>query len=251
MHRTTPEHTPTEYVPRHLRKNGTFTVYCVVLNMHLVVATYNIHRCVGWDGRHCRERILDVLRELQADLIALQEVDTEDTLQWFADRLCMTAIAGPILQHTGSCGNGILTTCTMDAIRLVDLTVVDYEPRGAIDVDIMCGNEKVQVIATHLGLRPGERRWQARQLLKRFGSHHCILMGDINEWFMWGRPLRWINKIFGCSPHLRSFPSFFPIFALDRIWIKPPGNVVDIRTHRTALSRIASDHLPIRAVIKW
>lgn len=219
--------------------------------MHLVVATYNIHQCVGWDGRHCRDRVLAVLQELQADLIALQEVDTEETLQWFADRLHMRAIVGPILQRTGACGNGVLTTCTMDAIRLVDLTVLNHEPRGAIDIDLTCGKERVQVIATHLGLRPRERRWQVRQLLKRFGSRHCILMGDINEWLLWGRPLRWINKIFGHSPPLRSFPSPLPLFALDRIWIRPPGSVTDIRIHKTGLSIMASDHLPVRAVIEW
>lgn len=219
--------------------------------MHLIVATYNIHRCIGWDGRQCRNRVLAVLQELQADLIALQEVDTENTLQWFADRLHMTAIVGPILQRAGACGNGVLTTCRMDAIRLVDLTVLNREPRGAIDVDLTCGKERVQVIATHLGLRPGERRWQVRELLKRFGSRHCILMGDINEWLLWGRPLRWINKIFGYSPPLRSFPSPFPLFALDRIWIRPPGAVSDIRIHKTELSTMASDHLPVRAVIEW
>lgn len=219
--------------------------------MRLTVATYNVHRCIGWDGRYSRERILAVLQELRADLIALQEVDSEPTLHWFADHLCMTSIVGPILRHAGACGNGVLTTCVLREIRLVDLSVRNYEPRGAIDMDVTCEGERVQVIATHLGLRPGERRWQVRQLLQRFGARHCILMGDINEWFLWGRPIRWINKIFGYSPHLRSFPSPFPIFALDRIWVRPPGSVVDVRIHKTMLSRVASDHLPVRAVIEW
>ncbi|OQW32329.1 MAG: hypothetical protein A4E19_19780 [Nitrospira sp. SG-bin1] len=219
--------------------------------MRLAVATYNVHRCVGWDGRYSRERILGVLEELQADLIALQEVEKEDTLHWLADHLRMTAIAGPMLQRAGACGNGVLTTCTLDEVRLVDLSIPHHEPRGAIDLDVRCGTEKVQVIATHLGLRPGERRWQVRELLKRFGARHCLLMGDINEWFLWGRPLRWINRIFGHSPPLRSFPSPFPLFALDRVWIRPPGSVTDIRVHKTALSRLASDHLPVRAVIEW
>lgn len=220
------------------------------LNMRLAVATYNVHRCVGWDGQYSRERILAVLQELQADLIALQEVDEEETLRWFADHLSMTAIAGPLLRRRGAYGNGVLTTCTLGERRLVDLSVPGHEPRGAIDVDVKCGRERLQVIATHLGLRPGERRWQVRALLKRFGTRHCILMGDINEWFLWGRPLRWINAIFGRSASLRSFPSPWPLFALDRIWIRPPGSVIDVRTHRTGLSRVASDHLPVKAVIE-
>lgn len=222
-----------------------------VMTMRLVVATYNVHRCVGWDGRYSRERILAVLRELQADLIALQEVEGEETLRWLAGHLRMIPIAGPVLRRAGGCGNGVLTTCTPEEIRLVDLSVSNHEPRGAIDADIMCGVEKVQIIATHLGLRPGERRWQVRELLKRFGTSHSLLMGDINEWFLWGRPLRWITKMFGHSPPLPSFPSPWPIFALDRIWIRPPGSVSDIRVHKTALSGAASDHLPVRAVIEW
>ncbi|MBX3300628.1 MAG: endonuclease/exonuclease/phosphatase family protein [Nitrospira sp.] len=215
------------------------------------MATYNVHRCVGWDGLYSRERILEVLQELQADLIALQEVEREETLQWFAESLGMTAIADLGVQHAATYGNGVLTTCTLDEIRLVDLSVLGYEPRGAIDVDVSCEGERVQVIATHLGLRPGERRWQVNELLKRFGTRHCILMGDINEWLLWGRPLRRINRIFGHSPPLRSFPSPFPVFALDRIWIRPPGSVIDIRIHTTARSRVASDHLPVRAVMEW
>ena len=205
--------------------------------MRLTVATYNVHRCIGWDGQYSRERILAVLQELQADLIALQEVDEEDTLQWLAVHLSMTAIAGPNLHRHCAYGNGVLTTCKLGELRLVDLSFREHEPRGAIDVDVMCGRERLQVIATHLGLRPSERRWQVRELLKRFGTRHCILMGDINEWFLWGRPLRWITKIFGQTPSLRSFPSLQPIFALDRIWIRPPGSVIDIRSSEdTALA---------------
>lgn len=74
--------------------------------MRLVVATYNVHRCIGWDGQHSRERILAVLQELQADLIALQEADEEETLRWLAVRLSMTAIAGLKLRRQGAYGNG-------------------------------------------------------------------------------------------------------------------------------------------------
>ncbi|MGZ8422675.1 MAG: endonuclease/exonuclease/phosphatase family protein, partial [Nitrospira sp.] len=65
------------------------------------MATYNVHGCVGSDGRYSRERILNVLKELQADLIALQEIDCEDTLLWLADQMQLTGIAGPVLQQVG------------------------------------------------------------------------------------------------------------------------------------------------------
>lgn len=219
--------------------------------MRLVVATYNVHGCVGSDGRYSRERILNVLKELQADLIALQEIDREDTLLWLADQMRLTGIAGPVLQHVGCFGNGILTNCAMGDLRLVDLTLQGEAPRGAIDVDLHCNGEVVQVIATHLGLRPYERRSQVQALLKQSRSLHCILLGDINEWFLWGRPLRWIRTMFGHSPALRTFPARSPLFALDRIWIRPPGTLLHIQTHRTTLSLVASDHLPLKAVIEW
>ena len=219
--------------------------------MKLVVATYNVHGCIGSDGRYSRERILNVLKELQADIIALQEIDCEDTLLWLANQMQLTGIAGPVLQHTGSFGNGILTNCTIGDLRLVDLTIPGEVPRGAIDVDLHCNGEVVQVIATHLGLRPYERRSQVQALLKQSCNIYCVLLGDINEWFLWGRPLRWIRTMFGHSPALRTFPARSPLFALDRIWIRPPGTLIHIQAHQTSLSVTASDHLPLKAVIEW
>lgn len=215
------------------------------------MATYNVHGCVGSDGRYSRERILNVLKELQADLIALQEIDCEDTLLWLADQMKLTGIAGPVLQHVGCFGNGLLTNCLMEDIRLIDLTVQGQVPRGAIDVDLRCNGEVMQIIATHLGLRLHERRSQIQALLKQFQRRNCVLLGDINEWFLLGRPLRWIRAMFGHSPALRTFPARSPVFALDRIWIRPPGSLIDIHTHRTKLSVVASDHLPLKAVIEW
>ncbi len=219
--------------------------------MKLVVATYNVHGCIGSDGRYSRERILNVLKELQADIIALQEIDCEDTLLWLANQMQLTGIAGPVLQHTGCFGNGLLTNCTMGDLRLVDLTMQGEVPRGAIDVDLQCNGEVMQVIATHLGLRPHERRAQVQALLKQFHREYCILLGDINEWFLWGRPLRWIRAIFGYSPAIRTFPARAPLFALDRIWIRPPGTLSHLQAHRTQLSLVASDHLPLKAMITW
>ena len=72
---------------------------------------------------------------------------------------------------------------------------------------------------------PAERRIQVQRLLERFGTKHCVLMGDLNEWFLWGRPLRWIQAIFGGSPAPATFPSAWPVFALDRIWVRPPGTL--------------------------
>jgi endonuclease/exonuclease/phosphatase family metal-dependent hydrolase len=225
--------------------------------MRLLLATYNIHRCTGLDGRHDPDRVLGVLRELDADVIALQEVDSHEhkgleLLKWISQETKLTAIPGPtLLRQNGHYGNALLTRHYPMEVRHVDLSLPRREPRGAIDADLACNGETLQVIATHLGLTPAERRMQVQRLLQRFGTKHCVLMGDLNEWFLWGRPLRWINAIFGGSPAPATFPSIWPIFALDRIWIRPPGTLVDLKVHKSPLARRASDHLPITATIEW
>lgn len=224
--------------------------------MRLGLATYNIHSCIGGDGRYDPGRILDVLKELDADIIALQEVDSRahqglELMEWLAQGTGMHAIAGPtLLRQTGKYGNALLLRCEALRVRLIDLTVLPREPRGAIDVDVNCDGHILQLIATHLGLRPAERREQVQRVLEGFGTKHCVLMGDLNEWFLWGRPLRWIQAIFGSARHLATFPAKFPLFALDRIWVRPPGTVVQLLVHKTPLARQASDHLPLKAIVE-
>jgi endonuclease/exonuclease/phosphatase family metal-dependent hydrolase len=73
----------------------------------------------------------------------------------------------------------------------------------------------------------------------------------LNEWFLWGRPLRWLRKIFGKTPARPTFPAWFPIFALDRIWVHPVSALISLDVHKSPLARIASDHLPVKAVIEF
>ncbi|MGH7257940.1 MAG: endonuclease/exonuclease/phosphatase family protein [Nitrospiraceae bacterium] len=224
--------------------------------MRLALATYNVHRCIGTDGRYDPGRVVAVLKELDADVIALQELDSPahhglELLESIANELKLIPIAGPtLLERKCHYGNAILTRCAPMEVRLVDLSQFGREPRGAIDLDIQCEREHLQIVAAHLGLKPSERRIQVEKLLKHFGTKHCILMGDLNEWFLWGRPLRWIKAIFGHTPSLRTFPSRLPVFALDRIWVRPPGTLVEMTVHKTPLSFKASDHLPLKATIE-
>jgi len=223
--------------------------------MRLTFATYNIHRCVGRDGRYDPDRIRDVIKEMDADVVALQEVDSPgrhglELAHWFGEESKTQVIAGPtLLERKGHHGNAVLTRCRRGEIRLLDLSLPNYEPRGAIDLDLECGGATIQVIATHLGLRPWERRIQVQRLLERVGAN-CLLMGDFNEWWLWGHPLRRIKAVFGPSPALPTFPSLTPLLALDRIWIRPPAVIERILVHRTPLSTRASDHLPLKAVVR-
>jgi endonuclease/exonuclease/phosphatase family metal-dependent hydrolase len=140
------------------------------------------------------------------------------------------------------------------AVRLVDLSVTGREPRGAIDADIEIGSRSVRFVAAHLGLRRTERRRQVRTLLEAMAGpipDLCILAGDFNEWLPGSRSLRGFDRRFGATPRLRTFPSRRPTLALDRIWVHPADARASCAVHATPLSRVASDHLPIRATIVW
>lgn len=227
--------------------------------MALRLASYNVHRAVGRDRRHEPRRILDVIREIGADVIALQEVEAHDSggdmLAWLGAETGMRAIAGTTLKrHDGHYGNGILTRCDIEATRLVDLSFRNREPRGAIAADLrLNGSGTLRVVATHLGLRPAERREQVERLVKLFTWHEqdrAVLMGDLNEWFLWGRPLKHLHRYFDATPAVATFPSGMPVLALDRLWTHPGSILRELKAHDSALARIASDHLPLVATLE-
>jgi endonuclease/exonuclease/phosphatase family metal-dependent hydrolase len=222
------------------------------------VASYNVHRAIGRDGRTAPERILAVIREIEPDIIGLQEVEAHDSggdmLAWLAQQTGMHAIAGTTLvRHDGHYGNGLLTRCPVKATNLIDLSFRNREPRGAIAADLDCGGRSLRVVATHLGLRPAERRAQVERLVELFTWHEqdrSILMGDLNEWFLWGRPLRHLHRYFDQTPAVPTFPSRRPVLALDRLWTHPGCILRGITAHVSPMSRAASDHLPLVATLE-
>ncbi len=225
------------------------------------VASYNIHRCVGTDGRDDPDRIAAVLRELDAEAIGLQEVDSGyfgsrgvDQGEHLAQATGLTVVRGPtLIEHRGSYGNALLTRRPVLAVRRYELAIAGREPRGALDVDLDFDGEVVRVIVTHFGLRRRERHQQIRRLLPILSQHPCrllVLIGDFNEWVPAGRPLRLLDECLGRSRPARTFPSRFPVLALDRIWVQPASALRAFGAHTSALARIASDHLPVRATIR-
>jgi endonuclease/exonuclease/phosphatase family metal-dependent hydrolase len=226
--------------------------------MALRIATYNIHRCVGCDGLEAPERIADVLRDINADVTAIQEVafDADGPKNILADlarSVNAQAIAGPtLLEQKGHYGNAVLSRMAPHSIDRLDISVPGREPRGVIAIKLRLNGSSVRIVTTHLGLHPRERRYQIRRLLPLLEDPDAgvtILLGDFNEWFLWGRPLRWVNRRFGSMPAPATFPSRRPLLALDRIWVDPADRLISLHRHRNAAVTVASDHLPLVAQV--
>lgn len=223
--------------------------------MPIVVASYNIHRCIGGDDRFDPLRVRRVIEEMNADVVALQEVETRaegglDLLEMLAGGEYQ-AIAGPTLfRDNAHYGNALLSRLPVRAQRLHDLSVDGREPRGAIEASLGDDAAPLRVLATHFGLAPWERRAQARRVLELMNGAPAaleVLLGDLNEWFLWGRPLRWLHRAFAQTPAPRTWPARFPLFALDRLWARPRTALSRLTRHDSPAARAASDHLPLRA----
>jgi endonuclease/exonuclease/phosphatase family metal-dependent hydrolase len=228
----------------------------------LVIASYNVHGCVGIDSRWSPERVAVVVGELGADVVAIQEVHSNpaakpdgDELEQLARRSNYEFLHGPTHARRGAeFGNGLLTRLPVQELRLIDLSQPGREPRGAIDAEVQWGPTRVRVVATHFGLEPRERSAQCQALLERLtrqdDAEISILLGDFNEWWIPSRLLDKLHAFFGRSRAVRTFPSLVPLLALDRVWVKPLSSLKKLRAHRSRTTRIASDHLPLCAVIE-
>lgn len=227
----------------------------------LRIASYNVHRCMGTDGRSDVSRIAEVIKELNCDTIGLQEVDSRPgarsdsrQLEFLADATGMQAVAGStIVRHDRAYGNALLTRREILEVRRHDLSFRGYEPRGALEVDLDVSGTRIRVFVMHLGLIPSERRFQMRKVLQVLrgvpADQPVVVVGDINEWLPLGRPLRWLHGLLGKPPWQRTFPVYAPLFALDRVWVRPRGSLLQLTVHRSKLSRRASDHFPVKAVV--
>lgn len=227
--------------------------------MQIKLTTYNVHRFVGRDSKKDPGRTEEVLREIAPDIIALQEVEyftSPAELNTLMPEPDFNMILGPtIIVGDEHYGNVLLSRFPVTAERKIDLSYPGREERSGIDVDLDCYGRTIRVIATHFGLAPYERREQAKSLLRGIEKHKpgedtvTLLMGDMNEWFLWGRPLRFIHSYFGRCCDLATYPAGLPIFSLDRIWCHPPDLIASRKVHKSKLARLASDHLPLTAVM--
>jgi len=232
------------------------------------VVTYNIHGCVGLDRHYDPARIAAVLREIDADIVCLQEVDARgrgfraDQAAYLGEATGRRVILGAAArERRGRFANAVLTRFPSLAARAIDLTVPGYEPRGAIDVDLMIGRQVLRVMATHFGLHAGERQLQANRLIAALGEqsgtnrappHAVLLVGDLNEWRgRNGGGIRALDRCLGPSATPRTFPSWMPVLPLDRIYALGPAVLRDVDVYRSPLARVASDHLPLVGNLWW
>lgn len=233
---------------------------------HWRVASWNVHKCVGTDGRFDPHRTAQVIAELRADLVALQEVDrrfgrrvgllARDVLEETGLELLPVS---PLADGHGWHGNALLLrrgAAAVERIRRLDLP--GAEPRGALVVDLVprCGG-RLRVVAAHLGLLRRSRRQQVGALVEAIGDEPeggTLLLGDCNEWrhpLTSGCSLRGLRPVFGeASRFPDSFPARLPVLALDRILGAPHGLLGPVTAHHSSLARVASDHLPLAATLR-
>ena len=223
------------------------------------IASYNIHKCRGIDGLVRPERIVAVVKEMGADLVALQEVDHRIGVRTGLLSPAMIEsetglkllVQSDIVDGHGWHGNALLVRGEPLHYHRSRLHLPGIEPRGAVFAELDLGEGKFRIIAVHLGLLRRSRMIQAKALLDIF--HGLIpmptfLLGDFNEWRRIRRSaLAVLEPVFGTLPVLSSFPSRLPIFPMDRIFDWPPGLITRLSVHDTPLAREASDHLPLVA----
>ncbi|MET0314434.1 MAG: endonuclease/exonuclease/phosphatase family protein [Hansschlegelia sp.] len=221
------------------------------------VATYNIHKCRGTDGQMRPDRIIGVLREIGAEVVALQEVDRRfgsrigllDLEALHAETGLRLLAQSDAVDGHGWHGNALLVAREPVSYRRARIRLPGVEPRGAILVDLDLGDGPFRIVAAHFGLLRHSRISQARALVTAFGQlppAPTVLLGDLNEWRRRKRSaLNVFEPLFGEAHPLPSFPSRRPIFPLDRILGWPKGLVHSLAVHDTPLARTASDHLPL------
>jgi len=222
------------------------------------IASYNVHKCVGTDGLFDPGRVGEVIGEIDADLIALQEADGPvSNRRGLLDLAALERATGLTPVHIqdhgpshGWHGNLILArNRVVQSVRRISLP--GLEPRGAMIVDLELKGVLLRIIAAHFGLLRRSRSQQASALVEATRSILCptLLLGDLNEWRVNTRSslLELLPHFGPLHPALPSFPSRFPLLALDRILARPPDVISAIEVHQTPLARVASDHLPLKA----
>jgi len=244
----------------------------------ITLASYNMHKAVGLDGKRDPHRVLKVLQEIDADIVALQEADKRiggrgstvphelidshgmykpvhfgirhkrrfEKVRKHADRILKVNT-----RNIGWHGNAILVKDHIEVLDCAAIELPTLEPRGAVIAELMVGDRPLRVVGMHLDLSGLWRKRQMRTILeavaKRPNKMPTVLMGDTNEWRTEAGCLREIEPEFHLAPTGASFHARHPVAALDRIIVHKDLNIEAAGVHMSPAARRASDHLPIWA----
>ena len=231
----------------------------------LRVATYNIHRCRGLDGRTSVTRIAEVIRAIEPDVIALQEVmGASPSSAGHAEELGALLGMGWVMAPTRHVRQALFGNVVLSRLPIIhhaqyELSWKTCEPRCCQRVDIEVGSHTLHLYNVHLGTAFLERRYQAGRLSaivhdRRIGEPKIVL-GDFNEW-MKGLATQMLSerlKSIDLRAHLRrrrTYPGVFPLVHLDHIYYEGKVEVAKLELPRTRLALMASDHLPLVADLK-
>ncbi len=237
--------------------------------MKFKLVSYNIHRAIGLDRRFKPERIIEILREIDADIVLLQEVDCGvprsrelNLAQVLADN-CAYAhyqLGLNVTLRKGHYGNATLSRYPITAQSNIDLTIDNKKARGCQYTEINISGQKLDIFNLHLGLSAKERQKQAQLLFQssfyqdNCSPKSCIIAGDFNDWRSLLRALFVAGKDFNCATDrtttngesaLKTFPSFAPRGGLDRVYYKNQLQVGKVSRYSKKIAKIASDHLPV------
>src|SRR5690349_264071 len=244
----------------------------------ITLASYNMHKAVGLDGRRDPHRVLKVLQEIDADIVALQEADRRiggrgstvphelidshgmykpvhlgvshkrplQKVRQHAERLLKVNT-----RNIGWHGNAILVKHHVGLIDCTALELPTLEPRGAVMAELLIGDKPLRVVGMHLDLSGLWRRRQMRAILEIIAQRPqqmpTVLMGDTNEWRTAAGCLKDLDGDFCIAPTGPSFHARHPVAQLDRIIVHRDLNIEAAGVHMSAVARRASDHLPIWA----
>ena len=224
--------------------------------MRLRFASYNVHKGIGLDRKRDPERILSVLREMDADIIALQEVDRRVGARasvlprtMIDDSLWRVVPVAKRPRSIGWHGNALLVRRELDVMGGHALDLPMLEPRGAVAGELCIEGRFVRIFGTHLDLSGLRRREQVRALLdaarEAAGDWPSVIMGDFNQWGRLTGAMDEFEPEWQLFTPGKSYPARAPLAVLDRIAATRHWQCRDSGVHRTALSSVASDHLPV------
>jgi endonuclease/exonuclease/phosphatase family metal-dependent hydrolase len=232
------------------------------------IMTYNVHRCVGADGRLDVARTAKVIAQAKPDVVALQELDVGrartggvDQAHAIAELLGMKFHFHPALKlEEERYGDAILSTRPLRLVRAGPLPNSDsmrgLEPRGALWVKVDFGTVEVDVVNTHLGLVPHEQRAQADALMSGDWMAHedctdpAILLGDFNATSRHAAYRKIATRLTDAKRVVRrgplaTFPARLPMIRIDHVFVSRSVQVTGVHAPRNRLTREASDHLPL------